>query len=85
MKFLILPIILVTLAIVPWLRFCLPITLRCKNPALDKFLCKVGSHRCIRLCSSGCCWECVRCESEKRGELNEHYAKLNEFIKAGKI
>jgi len=45
------------------LRFVLPIRWRL-NPRWDAFLCRVGSHRCIPICGSRCCWICLRCEPE---------------------
>jgi hypothetical protein len=69
-------IIFTTLGIIPVLlflseiRFLLPIRWR-KNPTWDTFLCRIGSHRCLPLCASGCCWECIRCKiakAEGRGE-----------------
>lgn len=46
------------------LRFALPIKWRA-NARWDAFLCSIGSHRCRRICRSGCCWECIRCEGAK--------------------
>lgn len=43
------------------LRFVLPIGWR-RNAKWDAFLCRIGSHRCVRECRSGCCWRCLRCE-----------------------
>lgn len=53
--------ILWTAFLVSELRFLLPIKWRLKSPRWDKFLCKIGSHRCINICGRGCCWECIRC------------------------
>lgn len=45
------------------LRFAFPIRWRL-NPRWDAFLCRVGSHRCIPICGSRCCWECLRCSPD---------------------
>lgn len=66
------------------LRFCLPLNWRLKWPKWDKFLCKLGSHRCRRLCRSGCCWTCIRCDAEKDGKLNEHYVQAQEYLAGSK-
>lgn len=45
------------------LRFVLPIRWRV-NRRWDAFLCRIGSHRCIPICGSRCCWECLRCHPD---------------------
>lgn len=62
-----------------------PVKLRFWFPAWDKLCCKLGLHRCIPLCRKGCCWECVRCEAEKKGRLHEHYADLRRVLKEQKV
>lgn len=46
------------------LRFALPIRWRVLSPKVDSLLCKIGSHRCVPICGSLCCWECIRCEKD---------------------
>ena len=46
------------------LRFSMPMAWRIRWPKWDAFLCRCGSHRCIRICGSGCCWECIRCNPD---------------------
>lgn len=46
------------------LRFALPIRWRLRWPEWDAFLCRIGSHRCVPICGSRCCWECIRCEKD---------------------
>lgn len=45
------------------LRFAFPIRWR-KNARWDAFLCSIGSHRCVPICGSRCCWECLRCNPD---------------------
>lgn len=52
-----------TVLIISELRFCCPIKWR-KNKTWDSLLCYLGSHRCIPICGSKCCWECLRCNPE---------------------
>lgn len=46
------------------LRFNLPMQWRYDYPLWDALLCRIESHRCISLCGSGCCWECLRCNPD---------------------
>lgn len=68
--------------IMGWSWWQPPMKLRIKFPAFDKFCCWGGLHRCVPICGRGCCWECVRCEAEKAGKLNEHYAIIHTKLKA---
>jgi len=61
-------------------KYHLPISWRIKSPKWDKFLCKIGSHRCYTLCGMGCCWGCRRCEAEEKGQLEEHYTRALELL-----
>lgn len=54
-------------------KFMTPMRYRIRFPKWDKFLCKIGSHRCYDACGRGCCWACYRCEAEKQGVLDELY------------
>ncbi len=45
------------------LRFAFPIRWRL-NARWDAFLCSIGSHRCVPICGSRCCWECLRCNAD---------------------
>lgn len=68
--------------VVGWRWWQPPVKLRFKFPAYDKFCCLTGLHRCVPTCRKGCCWECVRCEAEKAGKLNEHYANIAKALEA---
>ena len=83
--FVLIMLIILFIPFILYLRFCTPIKLRIKYPKWDKFLCKIGSHRCINICGMGCCWECVRCKAEEEGKLDEHYNKIKELIKKEKV
>jgi hypothetical protein len=57
------------------LRFAFPIRWRL-NPRWDAFLCRVGSHRCIPICGSRCCWECLRCSPESAA-VKRHFERMD--------
>lgn len=46
------------------LRFAFPVEWRVRWPKWDSFLCRIGSHRCVPICGSRCCWECIRCSPD---------------------
>ena len=57
-------VLIMTAVFLDILRFSLPVEWRIRWPKWDAFLCRCGSHRCIRICGSGCCWECIRCNPD---------------------
>lgn len=58
-----------------WLRFNLPMRWRAQSARWDAFLCRIGSHRCIPICGSRCCWECIRCEPDSPA-VKRHFELL---------
>jgi hypothetical protein len=58
-----------------WVRFNTPMKWRAQNARWDAFLCRIGSHRCIPICGSRCCWECIRCEPDSQS-VKRHFERL---------
>jgi len=58
-----------------WLRFNLPMKWRAQNARWDAFLCRIGSHRCVPICGTRCCWECIRCSPDSPA-VKRHFERL---------
>ena len=70
-----LPFFLLSLAFfLSELRFALPIRWRL-NACWDAFLCRAGSHRCVPICGSRCCWECIRCNPDSPA-VKAHFERM---------
>lgn len=58
-----------------WARFNMPMKWRARSKRWDAFLCRVGSHRCVPICGTRCCWVCIRCSPDDPG-VKRHFEMI---------